>query len=60
MRAMQANGALDADLGTYVDIVRVSSLPPVSLPTLCACMLHQAKSALEISRRDRLALMLSH
>ena len=25
MRAMQSNGALDADIGTYVEIVRVSS-----------------------------------
>ena len=27
MRAMQSNGALDADLGTYVEIVRVRSPP---------------------------------
>ena len=30
MRAMQSNGALDADLGTYVEIVRVSPLSLIS------------------------------
>ena len=39
MRAMQSNGALDADLGTYVEIVRVSR-PPLALhPPLYGCML---------------------
>ena len=41
MRAMQSNGALDADLGTYVEIVRVS---PLSLKEKVALWLNAVLS----------------